>query len=419
MDSLLIPPTPYTPLSSSDDNNNPVLVSRKKRILIGCLIGSTLTILLIISIKLVLSMESPASYKTTTTTITTIMLNQSPINSRTTTPPTVTLNQLPTTSTNTVSLSLKSCPIRGENARWIKPGISFINPLGRCLSNENGLCQPRDLFIDDIHDTLYVADSKNNRIQKYSLTETYNSEIGATGITVATKGLLFPQSVFVDIRTEDMYIMDFDQEQTYYPQNSVSYQVHLWKKNDNVGRILLSEVGESLFGGGFHCFTLDKQMNIYVGTRFFIKKWLVSTNYTKNIIVAGHDGQDAWASTSLNDPVAFFITDDLTLYIADGVGKRIQKWTVNATEGTTVIGNLTSIGGITMDCNGYLYYTQALYSVYQLNMLTNQSQMIVSGKNSRIYYLQPGAIKIDKFGNLFFIVENQIHKFSIIKKKNI
>ena len=71
------------------------------------------------------------------------------------------------------------------NAEWNEQSTIFVNPLGRCLPNENGLCGAQDLFIDNVHDNLYVVDTGNNRIQKYSLTEPFDPQQGAIGITVA------------------------------------------------------------------------------------------------------------------------------------------------------------------------------------------------------------------------------------------
>ncbi|CAF4241841.1 unnamed protein product, partial [Adineta steineri] len=336
-----------------------------------------------------------------------------------TTTVTIILIQSSTLITETITYTPKSCPISAVNATWNNSGIVFINRSNRCVSTENGLCGPREIFIDDVHDTLYVVDAKNNRIQKYLLNEIYNSEVGAIGITVARKGLILPQSIFVDTRTEDMYIMDLDQEKAEDSPYVVSYRIHLWKKNEKVGRILISEVGEYAFWQCYHHLTLDKLMNIYVGTRYFIKKWLASTDYTEKIIVAGKSEQNHTQSTNLFDPADFFLTEDLTLYIADWNNKRVQRWTVNATEGTTVIGNLTYVMRITMDCNGYLYYAETNdQAIYQLNMMTNQSRMIVRNEDNfgKLIYYWPSAIKIDKFGNLFAVGHDQIYKFSIIEK---
>jgi hypothetical protein len=95
MDNLLTPTRPYTPLPSPDNNNNPVIqnppILTKKRILIGCLIALSLVLILIISIRLVLSRKSSTIYDTTTTRTT--IQNQTP--SRTTIP-----NQTPTSKIN-------------------------------------------------------------------------------------------------------------------------------------------------------------------------------------------------------------------------------------------------------------------------------------------------------------------------------
>ncbi|UJR19040.1 hypothetical protein I4U23_022171 [Adineta vaga] len=288
----------------------------------------------------------------------------------------------------------KSCPIPSINATWNRTSSVLVNRRGQCLSDVNSICNPGDLFLDDIHDTLYVVDTQNNRIQKYFLNETYDIQVGLTGITVANTDLFRPQSIFVDIQTEDMYILDFDQKQTY----DASYRVHLWKKNEKTGRILLNNTGGYLFEQFSPHLTLDKEKNIYVGTRSFIEKWLSSTNYTKRVIVAGKNPYKN-QSTDLWDPVKILITDDLTLYIADWNNHRIQKWKVNASEGTTVIGNLTYVMGITMDCNDYLYFVDAYKcTVYQLNMITNEIRILIDGDDFRkLNLFMPTIINIDKF----------------------
>ena len=64
-----------------------------------------------------------------------------------------------------------------------------MNPLARCGSNDTSLCYPQDLFIGTI----------NNRIQKYSLNESFAGDQGAGGITVASQGLIAAWSIFVHV----------------------------------------------------------------------------------------------------------------------------------------------------------------------------------------------------------------------------
>ncbi|CAF1383132.1 unnamed protein product [Adineta steineri] len=399
MDSLLRPLPPYNPLPILDDDNNPVIershTLTKKRILIPCITTVSLVILLIILIILRYNGSQSSTISDTVTNVS--VLNQSSIR-----------------TTETVSFSPESCPIPHVTAKWNNSGNVFINRLGECLSNKYGLCNPGDLFIDDIHETLYVADTNNSRIQKYSLSEIYNSEIGATGITVASKNLISPHSIFVDTITEDMYIMDFDQN--FGTVSQVSYRVHLWKKNDTIGRILLTEASDYSLGYDSHYLTLDKQMNIYVGTTSFITKWSASTDYTERTIVAGMVQYDEKQAIG---PAAFVVTDDLTLYIADWSQRRIQKWKVNAARGTTVIGNLSYVKGLTMDCNGFLYLVDTFkYTISQFNIKMHQNRVIVNIKDlfKEFMFHLSTAIKIDKFGNIFLIGVNQIYKFSIVNK---
>ncbi|UJR34658.1 hypothetical protein I4U23_027435 [Adineta vaga] len=409
--------------SFSCTNNNSVIrfvcsILTKKRILISSIIILLSILLLITSIKLFLISKNQniSSYnEPQTSTIENIIervttINQSPTIYKTTRTRT-------TTKQTKTSFSPKSCPIPIVNATWNQLGTIFINPLDQCSPSEHNLCNPRDIFIDDVHDTFYVADVNNNRIQKYFLNETYNSTIGAIGITVASKGLILPQSVFVDIRTEDMYILDLDQNPHINSSSKCFYRVHLWKKNENVGRILLSKQGEYNFGYFYHHLTLDKEMNIYVGTRFYIIKWLASTNYTERIAVAGKNTEKPTQSTDVYDPITFFVTDDFTLYVADWKNKRINQWEVNTIEGKTIIGDLPNVLGITLDCNGYLYFIQTkAYTISQFNMETNQTRLIVSFGHyfERSSFHSPQKMQMDKHGNIYFIDLDQVYKFSIV-----
>ncbi|CAF1238487.1 unnamed protein product [Adineta ricciae] len=105
---------------------------------------------------------------------------------------TTTLTQSSTTLTETISLTPKPCRIQK---------VSY-------------------LFIDDVHDILYVADTNNNRIQKYFLYQIDHSTGLSTGINVARKNLLLPHCIFIDTRTEEMYILDFEL------RDHASYRVH-------------------------------------------------------------------------------------------------------------------------------------------------------------------------------------------------
>ena len=237
-----------------------------------------------------------------------------------------------------------------------------------------------------------------------------------------SKDLVQPQSIFVDSQTEDMYILDHKTEIGRVSYSS-GYRVQLWKKNDEIGKTLLSEIGDNSVGWIQMDLQLDKEMNIYVIERRSVKKWLSSTKYTRQVIVAGQNERSRNGTSDLWNPRAFSIDDNLTLYIADWHNKEIQKWLFNATEGITLANNLTYVNELTIDCNGHIYYTGINdRSIYRFNPINNQTTIIID-QEKRFQYMVPffsTAIKLDKYGNIFVIVtgteSTTIHKFSIIRK---
>ncbi len=308
------------------------------------------------------------------------------------------------------------CLIPAKKATWNQESTVFVNPDHQCLPDANGLCKPQDLFIDNVHDNLYVVDTGNSRVQKYSLIESFDPQQGAIGVTVASKGLIQPQSIFVDSQTEDMYILDH-RTKIAKPAYDSAYRVQLWKKNDEIGKVLLSEVAEYGFQSQSYL-TLDKEMNIYVGTRYYIRKWLSSTNYTRRVIVAGKSEQGTNGASDLWDPTYFCVDNNLTLYIADWANKRIQKWLFNATEGITITSNLIDVYGLAMDCNGHLYYNSDIGSIYQFNLINNEKTVVI-GDESRFHRISPTGrtvLTFDKFGNIFTadLVFSCIRKFSLL-----
>jgi sugar lactone lactonase YvrE len=218
-----------------------------------------------------------------------------------------------------------------------------------------------------------------------------------------------------------MYILDYD---TYREKNTIdppSYRVHLWPKNAKVGRILLTERGEQHFGW-YSYIVLDKYMNIYVGTRYCIRKWLASTNYTEVVTVAGTKDIGGNSSNQLRDPRGLYIDNNLTMYIADWNNRRIQKWIMNGDQGITLLTDLSDVNGMTQDCTGNLYYTDAVGNIiYQLNLETNQTRIVINNSenihNGRYEGLwMPFGMRFDKFGNMFVIdfQHSRIRKYSIL-----
>jgi hypothetical protein len=307
-----------------------------------------------------------------------------------------------------------SCSVSTNNASWNQQGVIIINQLGRCGSRSYELCHPNDLFIDDINQNLYVVDTDNNRIQKHSLNEQINDNKEANGITVVSQGLISPTSIFVDTKSENIYILDRDSTNSTNPSKQIKYRVQLWRKNSNVGQILINDAG--LYEPNWYSYMiLDKKMNIYVQTRDYLRKWFSSANYTQHsVIIEPSETLEiyGWKSGGL------YIDDNLTMYIINQQNKNIEKWFSNFIFPVTIKSNLSSPFGLILDCNQFIYYGD-LYEniIYQFNPITNKTRIVLRLQRLLGQSDFPSVkMKFDKFYNMF-VIDNEhsrIIKYSIL-----
>ena len=318
-------------------------------------------------------------------------------------------------------MNMFNCTILFNNATWNNSGTIFVNRFGTCGPDSTSLCNPYDLFIDERNQNLYVADKSNNRIQKYSLTQSLPIDQGAIGTTVASEGLIKPSSIFVDSHTENMYILAYDKKDIGDAIQPIKYRVHLWEKNAKHGRIIIEEGGEHLYDTFSHL-TLDQELNIYVGTRSRIRKWVASTNYTRVITVAGQVDQYDKSPNKLHYPRGFSLDRNLTMYIVDWGNQRIQKWPADADQATTLDSDLLYPDYIIQDCTGNLYYSDYYRNVvYRWNVTSGERISVIgndsnSSDTSLTPISLPVAMRFDRFGNMFVIdgLNAQIKKFAIL-----
>ena len=182
-------------------------------------------------------------------------------------------------------------------------------------------------------DILYVADYWNNRIVLIAPNST--TAIRVIGNQSQSDLLRFygPSNVFVT-RTS-IYVMD-----------TWNFRVQKWSRNFSNPVIVAgisgmngSSTDMDKLSDAYNLF-VDNYGNLFVGDysnhRVMMFPWN-STSGTNGIIVAG-TGVGGTQSNQLNGPNGIFVTDDGTLYIADSVNHRIQKWIVGENSGVTVAG---------------------------------------------------------------------------------
>lgn len=220
-------------------------------------------------------------------------------------------------------------------------------------SAANQLFLPHGFFVD-ASGNIYIADLFNNRIQKWAPGATTGVTVaGGHGYGSAANQLASPNDVFVDA-TGNIYVTDGDNN-----------RVQKWAPGATTGVTVAGGNGygtaDNQFRTPFSIY-VDAAGNIYVSDRVNnrIQKW--APGAVKGVTVAaGVNGDD---STELNDPRGLYVDTFGRVYISDYFNSRIQKWVNGMSFGITVAGGL-GVGhapgrlfnpsGVFVNNNGDLY----------------------------------------------------------------
>ena len=210
-------------------------------------------------------------------------------------------------------------------------------------SGTNQLNEPFGVFVDATGD-VFVADSKNSRIQKFKLGSTKES---VAETVVGNDRLSFVRGIFVDaaggiVATDDT--------------NSRVRKFVLGAKEEFR---LIDDVQTARSRGIF----IDAAGNSFVidASNHSIQKFLPGS--AVGIIVAGGKGKGSNAD-QLSSPSSIFIDATGNLFISDTDNHRIQKFTPGSLIGVTVAGGngkgggenqLSSPRGVFVDAAGYIF----------------------------------------------------------------
>lgn len=202
----------------------------------------------------------------------------------------------------------------------------------------NQFFDPSSIFIDG-GGNLYVCERGNNRVQKFPPGSTA-STLGTTLVGNAYSGgsaanqLLNPSSVFVDAQGS-MYVADLrnNRIQKFLSGSAIGITVAGGNGNGSAANQLGLPSGV----------VVDALGNIYVAdaNNNRIQKFPSnSTSSTNGITIAGGNGAGA-AANQFNNSNNLFIDSNRNLYVADAGNSRIQKFpsgSTSFTNGTTVAG---------------------------------------------------------------------------------
>ncbi|CAF4949204.1 unnamed protein product, partial [Rotaria sp. Silwood1] len=214
----------------------------------------------------------------------------------------------------------------------------------------NHLNYPSCVYLDS-KKNIYICDTENNRIMKYSRDNPTNGTI----IVDAFSAISSPKDLYIDQKTDDVYILDRSELNCY--------RVLYLLKNPTQTKVII-------ILNGNRCEALsidfDNHRNIYVSEteNHRIVKWL-SPNYDEFIVVAGN-GKPGKLLHQLTSPRGIYINKiNNDLYIADY--KRIQLWTSGSTIGKTIVRtSFFSPYDIKQDRYSNLYVTDDVSHTIQL-----------------------------------------------------
>ncbi|CAF1025937.1 unnamed protein product [Adineta steineri] len=254
---------------------------------------------------------------------------------------------------------------------------------------------PLGIFIDT-NNTIYVADRSDNRIVIWfngSTTPTRNISGGLNG----------PYPLFVT-----------DNDDVYVDNSYANYRIDKWAWNTTSSVPAMYVCSQ--------CYGIFVDINNMLYCSMYAYHQVIYKSLTQNLnvwtTVAGVSNTAGSTSTTLNNPCAIFVDNNLNLYVADYANSRIQKFASGQLNGTTISTGAIALylpTGVTLDGDGYVFIVD-----------NHNHRLIGSGRNgfrciaacfgygsssSQLYY--PQSMSFDSYGNIFVTDQynNRIQKF--------
>ncbi|CAF0899935.1 unnamed protein product [Adineta steineri] len=295
------------------------------------------------------------------------------------------------------------------NTKWRRHGITMAG--GNGYGNQlNQLSQPRGIYVDDDHQTVYIADWLNHRIVVWKYRAKSGQVVaGGNGYGNRSDQLYFPTDVIVDKKNDSIIICD-----------QGNRRVVRWsRQNSTIGETIISDI--DCYG-----LTMDKNGDLYVSDymKNEVRRW--KQEEKEEIIVAGGNGKGNHLN-QLNCPTYIFVDEDHSIYVSDCDNHRVMKWTKRA-KGVVVAGgngqgnSLTQLSyprGVAVDQLGNVYVADYdNHRVMRWCEGSKEGSIVVGGNGKGEQSNQfncPTGLSFDVQGNLYVVDHGnaRIQKFHI------
>ncbi|CAF0818857.1 unnamed protein product [Adineta steineri] len=296
------------------------------------------------------------------------------------------------------------------NAEWKQHGITIAE--GNVQGNQlNQLDLPYGIYVDDDHQTIYVADYGNHCIveKKYGAK---NGQIvaGGNGKGNRSNQLYHPTDVIADKKNDSIIICDRGNRRV----------VRWSRQNGKNGKIIISDID-------CRGLAMDNNGDLYVSDtkKNEVRRW--KQGERKGTIVAGGNGQGNHLN-QLNWPTYIFVDGDHSVYVSDYRNHRVMKWMKGAKEGIVAAGGngrgnaLTQLchpQGVTVNHWGNIYVADSFNNrIMRWSQGSCEGSIVVGkyGKAEQSSQLnRPSGLSFDVEGNLYIVdcYNNRVKKFDM------
>lgn len=294
--------------------------------------------------------------------------------------------------------------------KWMQHGIVVAG--GHDNGNHlNQLFHPQGVYVDDDHQCIYVADTKNHRIVRWRF-DTDSGEIvaGGSGDGNQMNQLSCPRDVILDKTSDSLIICDYGNR-----------RLMRWPRlNGQTGQTVLSDIDCSGL-------TMDSNGDIYVSdyAKGEVRCWRKGNS--DSVVVAGGNGKGR-EYDKLRFPTYIFVDDDEAIYISDSWHHRVMKWTKNAKEGILIAGKkgirniekeLRTPQGILVDPSGHVYVADSgNHRIMCWPPKSKQGYPVITGNGEGQDLNQFSGLRglaIDRENNLYVVdcYNNRVLKFEV------